>query len=173
MNFTFETEYNQKAIKTMAYLMRKTIRKKKNLRSRILGWIAAAIAILLTIPVLKGDVGIKSNTVVTWIAALVIIFTLLFEDAINGYMARRRMLAGTSKAKATFNEDNYISETAVGKTEFGYGNIALIAENKDYFAFILDKRYAQIYDKNNMSGGTIDEFRKFITDKTGKKTKVY
>lgn len=34
MNFTFETEYNQKAIKAMAYLMRKTIRKKKNRRSR-------------------------------------------------------------------------------------------------------------------------------------------
>ncbi len=168
MNFTFVTEYNQKAVKAMAYLMRKSIRKSKNRRSRILGWILVAISIILTLPVLSGNVGIEPKTIITWAAALILTVTLLFEDAINGFMARRRMLAGTDKATATFDEDKYISETAAGKTEFWYGNIAMIVENNDYIAFVFDKRYAQIYDKNNLSGGTIDEFREFISNKTGK-----
>lgn len=168
MQFIFETEYNQKAIKAMAYLMRKTIRKKKNRRSRIFGWAIAAIAIILTLPVLRGHAPLKINTVLTWLAALVIVVTLLFEDTINAYAAKRRMLAGTDKATVVFEEDKFISSVSVGKTEFDYRSIAMIAENKEYFVFILDARYAQLYDKSKLTGGSVEEFRHFITEKTGK-----
>ncbi len=171
MQFVFETEYNQKAIKAMAYLMRKTMRKTQNRRSRVLGWIVLIVAALLTVPALKGDADIKWNTIATWVVMLIMIITLLFEDAINAYMSRRRMLAGTEKAVAEFLDEKYISATAVGKTEFSYASIAMIAENSEYFAFILDRRYAQIYDKSHLSGGSVDEFRAFIKEKTGKEVK--
>ena len=73
-------------------------------------------------------------------AVLTIIIALLFEDQLNGYLAGKRMLPGT---KSTIT--------------------------KDYFAFVFGQNHAQIFEKNSLTGGTIDEFRTFIKDKTGKK----
>ena len=48
MEFTFETEYIANTMTSMAKVLRKTIRKKRSLRSHIFGWIAAALGLLLT-----------------------------------------------------------------------------------------------------------------------------
>jgi len=44
----------------------------------------------------------------------------------------------------------------------------LLVEIADYFVFVFSQSHAQIYDKNNLSGGTADEFRKFISEVTNK-----
>jgi len=169
MEFTFETVYNPKAVTTMAGTLRKTLRKKRNRRSHIFGWIVLVIAVLLTLPLGDKEFVINFNTIITWIAALVILIALLFEDKINGYFARKRSLEGMDKATTVFNDENYITTTSIGKTEFPYDrNIDLLVETKDYFVFIFDKSHAQVYDKHGLSGGTVEEFRKFIQSKTGK-----
>ena len=94
--------------------------------------------------------------------------TLLFEDKLNGYIARKRMLPGMDKSLVTFKEESYLSETAVGKTEFYYNNINTIAETDEYFVFIFNQNHAQIYDKNGLKKGTIEGFRDFIIQKTEK-----
>ena len=38
-----------------------------------------------------------------------------------------------------------------------------------FFVFIYSANHAQVYDKNSMSGGTAEEFCRFIEEKTGKK----
>ena len=76
------------------------------------------------------------------------------------------MITGMEKSITTFKEDSYISETNIGKTEFYYNNIKIIAETEDYFIFVFDPSHAQIYDKNGITKGTIEEFKKFITQKT-------
>ena len=48
MEFTFVTDYNQKAMTTMARVLRKTIRKKRNLRSHIFGWVVIVLGVFLT-----------------------------------------------------------------------------------------------------------------------------
>ncbi len=168
MEFIFETTYNQKALTAMAKGIRKTARKKRTKRSHIFGWIVIAIAILLTLADINDGFAITANKIVTWIATLVILVVLLFEDKINGYVARKRMLAGTEKSKATFSEEGFSSETEVGKTEWNYDRILMLAETKDYFIFVFSASHAQVYDKNNLSGGTVDEFRKFICERTEK-----
>ncbi len=168
MEFTFETTYDQKAIRAMAEGMRKTIRKKKNRRSRIFGWVIVGLALLLMLPVLRGEEEITIRKVVTGLAAIIMVVTLLFEDAINAYFAKRRMMAGTDFATAVFNEEKYISTTEAGKTEWKYENIEVMAENPDYFIFVFDMRYAQVYDKRRMTGGSVEEFRAFLSGKTGK-----
>ena len=70
---------------------------------------------------------------------LAIIIALLFEDQLNGYLAGKRMLPGTKSAIT-----------------------------KDYFAFVFGQNHAQVFEKNSLVGGTIDGFRAFIKDKTGK-----
>ncbi len=167
MTFTFETEYNQQAIRTMAEGLRRTIRKKRNSRTHIVGWIVVAAAILLTLPVLKGEEAIGVSTVINWLTAAGVTFVLLFEDAINGYAARKRMLVGNDRSTTVFEEDSYTSTTEIGKSEFSYANIRMVAENEDYFVFIYDQSHAQVYDKSRMTGGTVEEFRAFISAKTG------
>ena len=78
------------------------------------------------------------------------------------------MLPGTEKSKATFTEEGFHSETEVGKTEWNYDRILILAETKDYFIFVFSLSHAQVYDKNNLSGGTVQEFRQFICERTGK-----
>lgn len=169
MEFIFETVYNQKAVTAMARTLRKTLRRKRSLRSHIFGWIVIVAAVLLTLPFGNKDFAPDLNTIITWLAALIILIAILFEDKINGYAARKRMLAGMDKATTVFNDESYITTTNIGKTEFSYDhNIDLLAETKDYFVFVFDKNHAQVYDKSALSGGAMDEFRRFITAKTGK-----
>lgn len=166
--FTFETTYNQKAMTTMARALRKTVRKKHSRRSHIFGWIITVLAVLLVLPIGEREVVFNFRTVITWAVIVIIVATLLFEDWINGYIARKRMLPGTVFALCTFGEDDYVSETKAGKTEWKYENIETIAETKDYFVFLFGKNHAQVYDKNSLQGGSIEEFRTFLVKKTEK-----
>lgn len=166
--FTFETTYNQKAMNTMARALRKTVRKKHSRRSHIFGWIITVLAVLLVLPIGEREVVFNFRTVITWAVIVIIVATLLFEDWINGYIARKRMLPGTAFALCTFGEDDYVSETKAGKTEWKYENIETIAETKDYFVFLFGKNHAQVYDKNSLQGGSIEEFRTFLMKKTEK-----
>ena len=137
MEFKFETAYNQEAITAMAKALRKTVRSKKSRRSHIFGVIVVIMAILLTLPIGDKEFVLNFKTIITWLVAAVLIFVLLFEDKINGYMARKRMLPGLAQSIVTFREDSYYSETAVGNSEFKYHNIISLAETSDYFVFIL------------------------------------
>ena len=171
MQYTFETEYNQKSLSAMAKCIRNTARAKRSRRSHTFGWIVIALALLLSFASGDEDFTVTFNTVLTWLVAAVILVTLVFEDQLNGYVAGKRMLKGTEKAVSTFdteNSDTFISETEVGKSEFSYDKIAMIAETDRYFVFVFSASHAQIYDKNTLSGGTVNGFREFRTQRTEK-----
>ena len=168
MEFKFETAYNQEAVTAMAKAIRKTARKKRSHRSHIFGVIVIILAILLTLPLGDKEFVLNFKTVITWIAAVIIFLTLIFEDIINGYVERKRMLPGLEKACVTFKEDSYYSETEIGSSEFKYSAIVSLAEMKDYFVFIFSQSHAQVYNKKSIEGGTIEEFREFIKGVTGK-----
>lgn len=169
MQFKFETDYNLKSLTVMAKALRKTVRKARSKKSHILGWILVAFSVFLLFTSAKTEFGFRQ--IVTLLVAVAVAVSLIFEDRLNGYFAKRNMLKGTEKAVAVFDtqlEDTFSSETGVGKSEFYYKNIVAIAETKEYFVFLLSASYAQVYDKSTLCGGTDSEFRQFITKKTGK-----
>ena len=168
MEFVFETDYDRKAVTAMAKGLRKTVRKKHSRRSHIFGWIVIALGLLLSWP----SEEVKASDVLVWAAIAVMLGALLFEDRLNGYFARKKMLPGTSHAKAIFTEDGYRSETQMGNTEWKYENITAMAETKDYFVFLFSKNHAQVYDKRTLTGGTADEFRAFMQEKTEKAIEI-
>ena len=168
MEFRFETNYDLKALTAMAKSLRKTVRKKHSRRSHLFGWIITVLALLLILPLGDKPFVLNFNTVITGLAALVILFTLVFEDKINGYVAKKRMPVGTDKAVTVFTLEGYVSITELGRSEFSYEKIALLAETKDYFVFIIDASHAQVYEKNSVAGGTVQQFREFICDVTQK-----
>jgi len=172
MEYIFETKYDQKGISVMAEALRKTIRKKRSKRTYIWMILIIALAVILSVPKNNEEFVITFNLVITWLVVIIMILTFIFQDKINGYIARKRMITGLEKSITTFKEDSYISETNIGKTEFYYQNIIEIVENDEYFIFIFDKSHAQIYDKNGISKGNIEEFKKFLNKKTGKEIRI-
>jgi len=168
MEFRCETVYHQEAMSVMAKAIRKTARRKRSRRSHIFGAAVIALALLLTLPLGEKEFVLDFRTIVTWLAAAIILFTLIFEDKINGYTAGKRMLPGLTKSTVTFNEEGYHSETDVGSSDFKYSTIAWLAETEDYFVFVFSQSHAQIYSKKSITGGTVDEFRAFIAKAAGK-----
>ena len=165
MIFTNETKYNQKTMTSLAHALRLTLRKKRNKRTHIVGWIVLVLAALL----LAGNGFVLSfQSVITVLAMLIMVVTLLWEDHINGYIARKRLLKGLDKSVTTFHEDGYETITAVGKTQWTYEVIGEIVEMKDCFVFIFDRSHGQVYDKAGFTEGTVEEFRSFIEGKTKK-----
>ena len=165
MEYTFESQYNAKTMASMAKALRKTVRKKHSRRSHIFGWIMVILGLLLLI--FKGFT-LDFRTIITLVALVVILVALLFEDKINGFVAKKRLLPGTEKAVTVFTEAGFISTTDIGKTEFSYDKIWLIAETSDFFVFIFSTSHAQLYDKHHLQGGTVDDFRCFIKKATDK-----
>lgn len=168
MTFTFHTVYDLKALTALSKALRKTLRKKRNLFIRIFGWFCIGLVLLTLIPLDGQKLEINVSTVICWIAALLILLDIFFDDQINGYIAKKTAVSGIKEASTAFHEDGYTSSVTVGTTEWKYESILCIAETKDYFIFMLDKRHGQIYDKSSLSGGTVEEFRQFLTEKTGK-----
>ena len=156
MKFTFDTDYDQRALTAMARALRKTLRRKSSRTTRFFGLLIVALAVLLTV-----------NVAATWLAAIVIVGVFFLEDSINAYIAKRKMMLGTESAKSQFTDESYTTDTDVGVSEWNYDRIDAVAETKRYFVFLFDRSHAQLYDKESIGGGTADEFRSFIEEKTG------
>lgn len=167
MEFYFETTYDQKALTAMAKGLRKTIRKKKSQRSHIFAWIVVALSILLMLSREEGLV-LNAKNLVTGAAIVAIVAATIWEDVLNGFIAGKRMLRGTVQNTAVFGEDGYETTTQVGKSNWVYSTVQAVAETKDYFVLAFSANHAQVYDKSSLNGGTIEEFRTFISEKTEK-----
>lgn len=173
MEFRFETVYNKETLTAMARALRKTVRRKRSLMSHIFGWMVLALGTVLMIPAEGENFKFDISAAVTIIALLAILVVLFAEDKLNGTIAYKRLMTGLVGAKSTFTESGYTTTLDLGKTEWHYENVGTIAENKDYFVFIFDKNHAQLYDKRSLEGGTVEEFRDFISAKTDKKIKKF
>lgn len=167
MQYSFATNYDARALTAMAKCLRKTVRQKHSKRSHRLGWLVVILALLPTL--LGGQ--LDGRKVIMLVVGLIVVLALVFEDRLNGFVARSRMLKGTESATALFDTENpecFFSETAVGKSEFFYSSIVALAETDRYFVFVFSKNHAQVYDKSGLTGGTAGQFREFIAERTGK-----
>lgn len=168
MEFRFETKYNQKGLTAMARALRKTIRKKRSRRSHIFGWCVVTLAILLIAAErMLGEPWTLRDTTNCGVGVFLITI-MLTEDQVNAFFAKKKMLPGTSSAKCVFAEEGYTSATENATTEFHYEAVQQVCETAEYFVLLLSRQHGQIYDKASLSGGTAEEFRTFITEKTGK-----
>ena len=168
MEFICKGEYNHKTMAVMAKVLRKTVRKKKSRRAHIFGWGIAATGLLLCCYRVLQDGGLGIQTVITGAAVFVIVFTLLMEDRINGYAARKRLLPGTEQGRTVFSDDGFSTVTEIGESQWKYDKIQVIAECGSYIVFVFSSSHGQIYDKESIEGGTIEQFRQFLEAKTGK-----
>jgi len=162
--FTLHTHYDTATLAAMAKALRKTLRRKKNRRTRTLGMIVALLGAALMIgDLLTGDFGLHS--IITLIACAAMVLVLIFEDSINAYFAQKKLLHTNAVGDTTFKEDCYTAVTQAGTTDWKYENILLIAQNERYLIFILGPNHGQAYDKTTLQGGSWEEFAAFISQK--------
>ena len=164
MGIQFETDYNMETLTAMAKSLRKTVRKKRSRRVHIFAAVVLILGLLTILATTAGGEPLGVSGVVT----LVVILVSLFEDKLNAWFARKRLLPGTEHAAATFEEDGYVSATGVTESRFSYAQIVAVAETARYFVFALSSHHTQAYDKRNIRGGSVEDFRAFIAEKTGK-----
>lgn len=165
MGIQFETDYNMETLTAMAKGLRKTVRRKRSRRVHIFAAVVLVLGILTILATVAGGEPLGASGVVT---LLVVILVSLFEDRLNAWFARKRLLPGTEHAVATFEEDGYVSATGVTESRFSYAQIVAVAETARYFVFALSSHHTQAYDKRTIRGGSIEDFRAFIAEKTGK-----
>ena len=108
------------------------------------------------------------RTVTSLLVEVMLLSVLLFQDRFNGMIARKNALAGTKEYHVAFGEDFYSVVTAATTSTFRYELIDALAESQDYIIFLMKKRYAQPLDKRTLTGGTVEEFKRFLEEKTGK-----
>lgn len=167
MRFTCETQYDTKALAVMVKVLRKTMKKRWSRFSRIVGWTIVGFGTLSVLLCLALGV-VDATTCFAGAAVLLLAALQIFEDRLNGWIAKRQMIPGADRAVTVFSEDGFVTTAAVGKTEWRYDSITVAAETKDFFVFAFGKNHGQLHDKRALQGGTVEEFRRFLEGRTGR-----
>ena len=168
MTFEIHSNITNRSMTVAARAMRKVLRRKRNIIWAIFGWSVFLFNALLLIPFDGEPFSLDVRTVISLLVEVMLLSVLLFQDRFNGMIARKNVLAGTKEYHVAFGEDSYTVVTAATTSTFRYELIDALAESQDYIILLMKKRYAQPLDKRTLTGGTVEEFKRFLEEKTGK-----
>ena len=145
-----------------------TVSKSRSIVWAIYGWSVFFINTLLLIPFDGEPFTLDAGTVISLLVEVMLLSALLFQDRINGMIACKNTLAGTKNYHIMFGEESYTVVTEVTTSTFRYELIDAMAESQDYMILLMKKRFAQPLDKRTLTGGTVEECKRFLEEKTGK-----
>ena len=168
MTFEIRSDITNRSMTIAARVMRKVLRRKRSILWAIFGWSVFFINALLLIPFDGEPFALDASTVISLLVEVMLLSVLLFQDRFNGMIACKNTLAGTKDYHIAFGEESYTVVTEVTTSTFRYELIDAMAESQDYIIFLMKKRYAQPLDKRTLTGGTVEEFKRFLEEKTGK-----
>lgn len=163
MELTCRTTYDRRALAALSRALRRTMRRR---RSRLLRlWCGALLA--LSLLAAWGAWGEWGSVALDGAVAGLMLAVLLGEDRINAFFAGRSALPGMEESTTRFSEAYYESGIAGAVTRWQYGKILHLAENGRYLVLILGKNHGQLCDKEGLTGGTPEELRALLEEKTG------
>ena len=168
MTFEIRSDITNRSMTIASRAMRKVLRRKRSILWAIFGWSVFLFNALLLIPFDGEPFVLDVRTLTSMLAEVMLLSVLLFQARFNGMIARKNSLAGTKEYHVALGEDSYTVVTAVTTSTFRYELIDALAESQDYIIFLMKKRYAQPLDKRTLIGGTVEEFKRFLEEKTGK-----
>lgn len=168
MTFEIHSDITNRSMTIAARAMRKVLRRKRSILWAIFGWSVFLFNALLLIPFDGEPFTLDVRTVTSLLVEVMLLSVLLFQDRFNGMIACKNTLVGTKEYHVAFGEDSYTVVTAVTTSTFRYELIDALAESQDYIILLMKKRYAQPLDKRTLSGGTVEELKRFLEEKTGK-----
>ena len=168
MTFEIRSDITNRSMAIASRAMRRVLRRKRNITWAIFGWTVFFINALLLIPFDGEPFALDVRTVTSMLVEVMLLSVLLFQDRFNGMIACKNTLAGTKDYHIVFGEESYTVVTEVITSTFRYELIDAMAESQDYMILLMKKRFAQPLDKRTLTGGTVEEFKRFLEEKTGK-----
>ena len=168
MTFEIHSDITNRSMAVAARAMRRVLRRKRNIIWAIFDWSVFFINALLLIPFDGEPFTLDAGTVISLLVEVMLLPALLFQDRINGMIACKNTLAGTKEYHVVFGEESYTVVTEVATSTFRYELIDAMAESQDYMILLMKKRFAQPLDKRTLTGGTVEECKRFLEEKTGK-----
>ena len=168
MTFEIRSDITNRSMAIASRAMRRVLRRKRSILWAIFGWSVFFINALLLIPFDGESFTLDASTMISLLVEVMLLSVLLFQDRFNGMIACKNTLAGTKDYHIAFGEESYTVVTEVITSTFRYELIDALAESQDYIIRLMKKRYAQPLDKRTLTGGTVEEFKRFLEEKTGK-----
>lgn len=165
MEFQMHTTYDRPAMTDMARAVRKTVNRKRTRFIHIWMYAVFLLGILCAIPL---DGTLTSSNIICALVAFFMLAARILEDFLDGWIAYRYILPGTEQVDATFTAEHYCTRSQISTTKWSYETVAAIVESPRYFVFILSQKYAQIYDKTTLTGGSCEQFRALLETAAGK-----
>ena len=165
MTFEIYSDITNRSMTIASRAMRKVLQRKSSILWAIFGWSVFFINALLLIPFDGEPFTLDASTVISLLVEVMLLSVLLFQDRFNGMIACKNTLAGTKNYHIVFGEESY---TEVTSSTFRYELIDAMAESQDYMILLMKKRFAQPLDKRTLTGGTVEECKRFLEEKTGK-----
>ena len=168
MTFEIRSDITNRSMAIASRAMRRVLRRKRSIIWAIFGWSVFFINALLLIPFDGESFTLDASTMISLLVEVMLLSVLLFQDRLNGMIACKNTLAGTKDYHIAFGEESYTVITEVTTSTFRYELIDALAESQDYIILLMKKRYVQPLDKRTLTGGTVEEFKRFLEEKTGK-----
>ena len=168
MTFEIRSDITNRSMAIASRAMRRVLRRKRSIIWAIFGWSVFFINALLLIPFDGEPFTLDASTVISLLVEVMLLSVLLFQDRFNGMIACKNTLAGTKDYHIAFGEESYTVVTEVITSTFRYEMIDAMAESQECIILLMKKRYAQPLDKRTLTGGTVEEFKRFLEEKTGK-----
>ena len=162
MEFTFEMNYDRKAMTAMAHAIRVGLQEEQDKKSKIIGWVFVALTVLILL--FSDSFGWMQTAAGIIIAGFA--GYLIFQDHVNGYLAMKKLPAKMRTGKWLFREDGYFSDTQAGESDYSYENIFMMVESRGYMILVFHEGKAHIVDLSTIQGGTAGDFRKLLRRKT-------
>jgi len=168
MTFEIHSDITNRSMTIASRAMRRVLRRKRSIIWAIFDWSVFLFNALLLIPFDGEPFSLDAGTVISLLVEVMLLSVLLFQDRLNGIIACKNTLAGTKEYHVVFGEESYTVVTEVTTSTFRYELIDAMAESQDYMILLMKKRFAQPLDKRTLTGGTVEEFKRFLEEKTGK-----
>ena len=140
MTFEIHSDITNRSMTRAARAMRRVLRRKRSILWAIFGWSVFLFNALLLIPFDGEPFVLDVRTLTSMLVEVMLLSVLLFQDRFNGMIARKNTLAGTKEYHVAFGEDSYTVVAAGTTSMFRY----------------------------ELTGGTVEEFKRFLKEKTGK-----
>ena len=162
MEFTFDLNYDLKAMTAMAKAIRVGLQEEQNKKSKIIGWGFVALTILILLfSSTFGWMQIAACIIIALFAAY-----LIWQDQVNAYFAMKKLPEKMRTGRWLFRDDGYFSDTEAGESDYSYKNIFMMVESQGYMILVFHEGRAHIIDLSTIQGGTAQDFRRLLRRET-------
>ena len=162
MEFTFDLNYDLKAMTAMAKAIRVGLQEEQNKKSKIIGWGFVALTILILLfSSTFGWMQIAASIIIALFAAY-----LIWQDQVNAYFAMKKLPEKMRTGRWLFRDDGYFSDTEAGESDYSYKNIFMMVESQGYMILVFHEGRAHIIDLSTIQGGTAQDFRRLLRRET-------